>query len=331
MKSAKQFVWLALLVFILAELMLCILPGIGTAGPGRFSHGQYKSEPLLSACFFSFISLLYFIPEINRLWKVPIYGLLVTLFCLLIFGYSFDLMEAIEAALHGKPFRLFSENHFSLSWHLVGELSVFSLSFNIASLVVLCPYYCLIKRYSSKTNDLPYPAGGFPSKIIFPHNIKLTLFAGAIYIGFIIIYDIFIRPAGPMVMYNMPTGEGSRLRGFILGYIVTLYGISFFSLLIFLPLLIGRMKQGVAYCALIPLFWNVVILAVYAVMTFFTSWNTEFFREDIFTLHYYVGRYVETRAWSISFPLLAIWGFCHWLTRAEQNKQAEHSANQLAG
>jgi hypothetical protein len=205
----------------------------------------------------------------------------------------------------------------SMLWYGLTDLLIFSTSFNVVPVVALYSYYSLQKRFSQKTNIAPSPIGSLNSALNFPRNIKLTLFAAVIYIGFIVVYGLFIRPEGPMTIYNKRGYEGTHLGSYILGYIIPLYFISFFSLLISMPSLIGRVKKGIAVCVLTPLFWNVVILAVYALMIFLTTWNTEFFSEGqyIFTLNYYLGRYFDTRAWFISFPLLAIWLFCHWLMK----------------
>jgi uncharacterized membrane protein YqhA len=318
MKSDRRSVWFVLLIFILTVVLLYGLSGPRNAG---FAWKQHIAELMLSGCFFSFVSLIYFIPRINRLWKVPVYGILVTSLGLLIFGFSTDLMEGIY---HGKLMETLISGHYDLSRlrHILTELLVLSSCLNIVPLAVLCPYFYFQKRISQKTNSLP-SSGDEASKITFPRNIKLTLFAAAIYIVFIVVYDQFVRPQeGPIVIYNnIPTKGVTQLRSFVLGYVFVLYFISFFSLLISMPSLIGRVKTGIAYCALTPLFWSVTILAVYALLIFFTTWDTEFFRKDIFTLNYYVGRYFDTRAWFISFPLLAIWGFCHWV-EAERSKQA---------
>jgi hypothetical protein len=328
MKSDKRLTWLAAGIFILTILMWWSCPL--RPKNAYYSHWQNTIEPLLSGVFFSFISLLYFIPRIRKFWKIPVCGMLVTFIGLTILSLSFVLTTEVHAIFNGKPIKMPFE-HYGLStlWHIMIEFLVFSTLFNIAPLVAFCPYYYFQKRISQKMNIHSSPPRDWPSKITFPCNIKLTLFVAAGYMIFIIVYDLLVRPEGPMVIYNIPTGEGPPLRSYILGYIFPLYFISFFSLLISMPSLIGRVKRGIAYCALIPLFWNVVILAVYAAMILFSTWNTKFFREDIFTLHYYVGRYFETRAWSISFPLLAIWGFCHFLLKAEWNKQAGHSADQI--
>jgi hypothetical protein len=322
MKESRRFVWLVLLIFILAMLMLYCLPGPRN---GRFAQNQHTSEIMLSACFFSFVSLMYFIPRIDRLWKVPVYGILTTSLCLLVFGFSVDLTHVLD----GKPIEMLFRGHYNLSRlrHILTELLVFSVSFNIAPLAVLCPYFYLQKRISQKTNNYLSSSKDWASKITFPRNIKLTLFAAAIYIVFIVVYDMFVRPKkGPMIIYNnIPTGENFQLRLYILGYVFVLYFISFFSLLISMPSLIGRVKKGIAYCVLTPMFWSITILAVYALLIFFTTWNTEFFREDIFTLNYYLGRYFDTRAWFISFPLLAIWGFCHWLVKTKQDTRGGSS------
>lgn len=306
MKLVKRSAWLALLIFILVELVLFCLPGYGTA---RLANRQSTSELLLSACFFSFISLLYFIPRINKFWKIPIYGMLITSLGVLILFFGFGLTKGVQHVLNGKPIGMFFESSYDMSrlQHVLTELCIFSMSFNIAPLMTLSPYYFLQKRLSKRTDNGLSSPKGIVSKI-FHCKIKLILFSMAVYIVFIITYDLFIRPKWPMVIYNIPY-EGPLLRSYILYYVLVLYFISFFSLLISMPSLIGQVKKGIAFCVMTPLFWNFIILSVYALMIFLTTWNTRFFREDIFTLNYYFGRYFDTRAWFVSFPLLAVWGF----------------------
>lgn len=85
------------------------------------------------------------------------------------------------------------------------------------------------------------------------------------------------------------------------------------------------MKMAIFCILFIPVFWVVFMGIIYALLILFytiithSTWDPyyygSYFRAEIFTFQFFLVRYLDSQAWFISFPLLAIWGTYYWRMR----------------
>jgi hypothetical protein len=118
------------------------------------------------------------------------------------------------------------------------------------------------------------------------------------------------------------------------------------SLFLFAPVVIGRLKRTLAFCMIIPLFWSIVVFILLTiVLTLFTG-NYHLIIDNIFSIriypymyrhqvtaniysiYFYLDRYLKTHAWLIGFPLLLV---CHVYAKLAKSELAQRVGQTQAG
>jgi hypothetical protein len=111
------------------------------------------------------------------------------------------------------------------------------------------------------------------------------------------------------------------------GFFSYVYILSFFSLFILAPIMIGQIKRTLAFCALAPLFWSVAIFTLLLVMALLFSEDRFIIINKLFSTqfltHFFLDRYLKTQAWLIGLPLLLVCYIYARLARSELARRIE--------
>jgi hypothetical protein len=161
--------------------------------------------------------------------------------------------------------------------------------------------------------SLPSHQSKLPYSKLFGRS-QFGFIVGLVYIVFIALYGYFYENFG---------WRGSRMRMF--ADIIPICLLSMFSIFYFLPMLFRRIKQLMACCIFLPIFWSVFVRIIYAILicVYTYVFGVEHFKWNIFSVGFYLDYYVEARAWFISFLLVSVCIIYYYFLKDETTKRAQ--------
>ena len=314
-------------------LILGVWLGIGFRRIGQ-------REPLY---ILQFMVLLYYIPAIKTAKKSVVYCIFIPFFCTLLLVMN-DI--AFQFSGWSIPPYLKGEGTGYIVYSLIEEwVSDVFFAYLATFSWVVTPFLILVYRlraYVSKY-DKRHPEGEgavllspFQKTVmgmrLFQHK-RLTFCTVLIYFIFMVIYYKLYR-----LYWLESVGKFNWDRGHF-RYVCLL---SFTSLFILAPAMVGQVKKTILFCMTAPLFWSVAvyviltILAIFFVRYPYTRWCiiiNSFFQihlkptlypnqpTDLLSIYFYIDRYLNTRAWLIGFPLLLVCCIYAWLAKLELARQ----------
>ena len=328
---------------VLLTMAACAVMLILIAWKANIYATAFKTGGREPFCLLQFLVFLYYIPTIRTTKKAVIYCIALPFFCTLI----------VLISMTALPVR----TPFSLP-NFEGERAAYIVVYNYIELCVemvlffylvtyawlVTPFLILVYRlraYVSKY-DKQHPEGEgavllspFQKTVmgmrLFQHK-KLTFCTALIYFIFMAIYYKLFR-----LYWLESVGKFNWDKSHFF-YVCLL---SFTSLFILAPAMVGQAKKTILFCMTAPLFWSVVIsIILLIVSTLFTSQydNYNIIVDNIFSIHlepwmypnqptdllsiyFYIDRYLSARAWLIGFPLLLVCYIYAWLAKLELARQ----------
>jgi hypothetical protein len=288
-------------------------------GEQQMEDGRWITLMPLYISFF--VALLYFIPVIKTQKKALLYSIVIPFFCCVM--------------THTMNMIIFHILKWKLPSYLIGK-TVGESIYNYIDYVVFGPYIesfswlislflmltcALYLRASRRARQHPerwamISVSPFQRTVmemrLFQHK-KLTLGTLLVYLAFMMIYFKLYQS---FWFENTPAYR-------TYGFFAYVYLLSFLSLFILAPILIGRIKRTLAFCALAPLFWSVAIFALLAAMAFLFAHDRYLVFKEVSSIHFYLDRYLKTLAWLIGLPLLLVCCLYHRLAKSELARRVE--------
>jgi hypothetical protein len=287
---SSRTVWLLILVFVVEAALFFIL----FVSPGSVAERPHGLEVFVSLAIFHFVSLLYFIDEIDICRKGVVYGLFIP--------------ASYIAVLE-------------LTTYLAGILSMTELTY-IVDVLLLAFYFeflffsicCILLLISMRSGRLSNSASKFWAICHcgreMDSRVKFIMVSALVYMIFMAIYPVIIMPDGSIIIQNVLYSRRSvTLSEKILNFIVPVYLISFMSLLVIFPLIKNSAKAIFLCCLAFPVAWSLLIKLAYAFLLVIITGGTGFGGDDIFQATFYFEYYIQSKAWFIGFPLLINFGY----------------------
>jgi hypothetical protein len=272
-----------------------------------------------------FVALLYFIPLIKTLKKAITYSIAIPLFCCPIVYMTLNVAHIIsnlEIPLYYRErntgdivYRLFVEE-----WVFLPYILSFSWIISIF-LMLVCGLYLYVSRRTQQRPEeqkMP-PITPFQHTVmetrLFQHK-KLTFSTILIYLLFMVIY---------YKLYQSFWFEDTLLyRTYVFFSYICL--LSFLSLFLIAPVVIGQIKRTLAFCVIAPFFWNFTIFILLIVTALLFSVDRLTIINKLFSIHFlthlFLDRYLKTQAWLISLPLLLV---CYIYARLAKSELAQQT------
>jgi hypothetical protein len=312
---------------ILITILICAIVLLLESSFALRKH-RVGLEPLY---ILQFTVLLYFIPAITTRWKIFLYSIAIPFFCCMIVvaTNNIDYFSKWEI-----PFYIKEKNMKDIveilikKWIFAPYVLSFSWLISFFSILTCELYFYSLKSnklHSKKQNIIPFsPFEQIVIKMrLFKHK-KLTIAAILIYFIFMMIYFKLYKL---LWFENIPT----EWTYGIFTYVCLL---SFISIFLFAPIMIGRVKRTVAFCVIVPFFWSISIFVLWIILILlFARYQHIVIKNiisihiypqiyanqitDILSIHFYLDRYFKIRAWLISFPLLLMCGVYYYLAELE--------------
>jgi hypothetical protein len=208
-----------------------------------------------------------------------------------------------------------------IEWLSFPYILLFSWSFS-PFLVLACALYLRASKRAQqspegqKTISISPFQGIVMEMRLFQHK-RLTFGMILIYFVFLLVYCKLYQ------LFWFENTPAYRTYGFF----TYVYLLSFLSLFILAPVMIGQVKRTLAFCALAPLFWSVAIFALLLVMALLFSEDRFNIINKLFSIHFlthfFLDRYLKTLAWLIGLPLLLVCCLYHWLAKSELARRVE--------
>ena len=289
--------------------------------PVRLITRQRLSEIVIALHLLCFFGFFVFFPRKGGIIKGVVLCAIIPLICCMMVYTTYHVVYIIEWKL---PLFLRSERGLGdFLFNIIDysglvpylTLCVWAVSFALLLVFGICIYLSRGYAHRPEIDALVQQK----IKITRPERIKFILLMVAIYIAFAIAYVFVLK---------------IRWGGYcerITEYGVPVYVFSFFSIIYLVPFIVNNIKKAILCCLAIPFFWPVFTGLIYAVLVLFytpevpKTWfspgmplfysysGIPFFSvEDVLTLRFYLVRYLDTQAWFISFPLMAVWCAYRW-------------------
>jgi len=296
-------------------------------------------EPLY---ILQFMALLYFIPKIVTWKKAILYSIVIPFFCCVI---SLTVSTIILRFLKGSfssYLNLFYEEKsagyivYALTNKWVFYPYIFSFSWLISFFLMLpCGLHLYVLKHVNplSVGQKVISISPFQQVVmemeLFRHK-KLTFSTVLIFIIFMVIY---------FKLYKSFWFEDIPIE-WTYDFLTYTSLLSFMSLFFLAPVLIGQTKRTVAFCAIAPLFWSITIFVILVILMLLFDRNQHLYIEsissiyvspmyrhqttnDIFSIYFYLDRYLKTKAWLIGFPLLLMCGIYYYLAKSELSRKVE--------
>jgi hypothetical protein len=255
-----------------------------------------------------FVALLYFIPAIKTLKGVIAYSLAIPFFCVLMthttLATTYDLVNGVPSYLKKKSLVNIIYSLIVNEWVFSPYIASFAWLIS-PFLMLACSLHLYVSRRTQqcsgeqKTISIsPFQCAVMETRL-FRHK-KLTFNTILIYFLFMLIY---------YKLYQSFWFEDTPIyRTYAFFTYVCL--LSFLSLFLLAPVVIGQTRRIFAFCAITPLFWSVAIFALLLAMALLFSEDRFIILNKLFSIHFlthfFLDRYLETQAWLISLPLLLV-------------------------
>jgi len=294
-------------------------------------------EPLY---ILQFMALLYFMPRIVTWKKAILYSLVIPFFCCIMAHTAHNVIR--DLLKWDIPFYLKEKSLGDIIYALivnewVFEPYVFSFSWLVSFfLMLICGLHLHALKHANQTSvkQKTILISPFQQVVmemrLFRHK-KLTFSALLIYIIFMVIY---FKLYESFWFENIPTE-------WTYGFLTYTPLLSFMSLFLLAPVLIGQTKRTVSFCVIAPLLWSIAIFVLWTILMLLFGYYQHIVIKDIFSIqiypkiyryqtttdifsiYFYLDRYLKTKAWLISFPLLLICGVYYHLAKSELSRKAE--------
>jgi hypothetical protein len=320
----KKSVWVTVLICVIVVLLVSSL---------ILRKHRVGLEPFY---ILEFMVFLYFIPDITTQKKAVIYSIIIPFFCAAMLAITLDITFFSEGRI---PFYFFGSAGniiyaFIRERFFIPYIASFSwvVSFFMILAYELCFYISKQNKSREKKQDIT-PTSFLQKAVmemrLFRHG-KLTISAIFIYFLFITIYFRFYKT---LWLEDIPTEWTYKL-------FIYVCALSFVSLFLFAPVMIGQLKRTIAFCVLAPLVWSIIVFILWvALILLFAQYQQiviesvfsvriypQIYRNqitDIFSIYFYLDRYLKTHAWLISFPLLLMCGIYYYLAKSELSRKID--------